>query len=128
MLTTSPLKTSTAPRKYSQTGTFIGLLVVRAPAQLHLNHAVTAQEEFKEQAAMVDRRNGLMVVKIEYLRGALEQMEKSRKIAEQELVDAGERVGLLHSQSTSLLNYKKKLESDLVHIAESQVNKSRKFD
>merc|ERR1711915_393310 len=33
-----------------------------------------------------------------------------------ELVDASERVGLLHSQNTSLLNTKKKLEADLVQI------------
>jgi len=52
----------------------------------------------KEQASMVDRRNGLMVAEIEELRAALEQTERGRKVAEQELVDASERVGLLHSQ------------------------------
>lgn len=67
-------------------------------AQLHLDDAVRAQEDFKEQAAMVDRRNGLMMAEIEELRAALEQTERSRKTAEQELVDASERVGLLHSQ------------------------------
>ncbi|KAM7413935.1 hypothetical protein PAMA_018974 [Pampus argenteus] len=85
-------------------------------AQLHLDDAVRAQDDLKEQAAMVDRRNGLMVAEIEELRAALEQTERGRKIAEQELVDASERVGLLHSQNTSLLNTKKKLESDLVQI------------
>uniref|UniRef100_A0A3P9HJ03 Myosin heavy chain n=1 Tax=Oryzias latipes TaxID=8090 RepID=A0A3P9HJ03_ORYLA len=85
-------------------------------AQLHLDDAVRAQEDLKEQAAMVDRRNGLMVAEIEELRVALEQTERSRKIAEQELVDASERVALLHSQNTSLLNTKKKLESDLVQV------------
>uniref|UniRef100_A0A671VVR9 Myosin heavy chain, fast skeletal muscle-like n=1 Tax=Sparus aurata TaxID=8175 RepID=A0A671VVR9_SPAAU len=75
-----------------------------------------AQEDVKEQAAMVERRNGLMVAEIEELRAALEQTERSRKIAEQELVDASERVGLLHSQNTSLMNTKKKLETDLVQI------------
>ncbi|KAJ4948518.1 hypothetical protein JOQ06_020051 [Pogonophryne albipinna] len=85
-------------------------------AQLHLDDAVRAQEDFKEQAAMVDHRNGLMVAEIEELRAALEQTERSRKIAEQELVDASERVGLLHSQNTSLVNTKKKLETDLVQV------------
>lgn len=47
---------------------------------------------------MVERRNGLMMAEIEELRAALEQTERGRKIAEQELVDASERVGLLHSQ------------------------------
>uniref|UniRef100_A0A672ZW85 Myosin motor domain-containing protein n=1 Tax=Sphaeramia orbicularis TaxID=375764 RepID=A0A672ZW85_9TELE len=85
-------------------------------AQLHLDDAVRAQDDLKEQAAMVDRRNGLMVSEIEELRAALEQTERGRKVAEQELVDASERVGLLHSQNTSLLNTKKKLEADLVQI------------
>uniref|UniRef100_A0A3Q3G1G9 Myosin motor domain-containing protein n=1 Tax=Labrus bergylta TaxID=56723 RepID=A0A3Q3G1G9_9LABR len=85
-------------------------------AQLHLDDAVRAQEDLKEQAAMVDRRNGLMVAEIEELRAALEQTERSRKTAEQELVDASERVGLLHSQNTSLMNTKKKLESELVQV------------
>ncbi|XP_060932766.1 myosin heavy chain, fast skeletal muscle-like isoform X1 [Limanda limanda] len=85
-------------------------------AQLHLDDAVRAAEDLKEQAAMVDRRNGLMVAEIEELRVALEQTERGRKVAEQELVDASERVGLLHSQNTSLLNTKKKLESDLVQV------------
>ncbi|KAM3873785.1 myosin heavy chain, fast skeletal muscle-like isoform 1-T1 [Diretmus argenteus] len=85
-------------------------------AQLHLDDAVRAQEDFKEQAAMVDRRNGLMVAEIEELRVGLEQTERGRKVAEQELVDASERVGLLHSQNTSLLNTKKKLEADLIQV------------
>ncbi|CAL9694920.1 unnamed protein product [Knipowitschia caucasica] len=85
-------------------------------AQLHLDDAVRAQEDLKEQAAMVERRNGLMLAEIEELRAALEQTERGRKVAEQELVDASERVGLLHSQNTSLLNTKKKLEADLVQV------------
>jgi myosin protein heavy chain len=39
-----------------------------------------------------------MVAEIEELRAALEQTERGRKVAEQELIDASERVGLLHSQ------------------------------
>ncbi|XP_047457359.1 myosin heavy chain, fast skeletal muscle [Mugil cephalus] len=85
-------------------------------AQLHLDDAVRGQEDMKEQVAMVERRNGLMVSEIEELRAALEQTERGRKVAEQELVDASERVGLLHSQNTSLLNTKKKLETDLVQV------------
>ncbi len=70
-------------------------------AQLHLDDAVRGQEDMKEQVAMVERRNGLMVAEIEELRAALEQTERGRKVAEQELVDASERVGLLHSQVCS---------------------------
>ncbi|MCJ8744148.1 hypothetical protein PDJAM_G00115370 [Pangasius djambal] len=85
-------------------------------AQLHLDEAVRGQEEMKEQVAMVERRNNLMLAEIEELRTALEQTERGRKVAEQELVDASERVTLLHSQNTSLINTKKKLEADLVQI------------
>ena len=65
---------------------------------MHLDDAVRASEDMKEQAAMVDRRNCLMAAEIEELREGLEQTERGRKVAEQELVDASERVGLLHSQ------------------------------
>ena len=47
---------------------------------------------------MVERRNTLMLAEIEELRAALEQTKRSRQVVEQELVDASERVGLLHSQ------------------------------
>lgn len=67
-------------------------------AQLHLDDAQRGQEDMKEQVAMVERRNTLMQSEIEELRAALEQTERGRKVAEQELVDASERCGLLHSQ------------------------------
>ncbi|XP_009576187.1 PREDICTED: myosin-8, partial [Fulmarus glacialis] len=38
------------------------------------------------------------------------------KVAEQELLDASERVQLLHTQNTSLINTKKKLETDIAQI------------
>ncbi|XP_077414936.1 myosin heavy chain, fast skeletal muscle [Vanacampus margaritifer] len=85
-------------------------------AQLHLDEAIRGQEDMKEQVVMVERRNGLMLAEIEELRAALEQTDRARKVAEQELVDASERVGLLHSQNTSLINTKKKLESDFVQV------------
>ncbi|XP_058229624.1 myosin heavy chain, fast skeletal muscle-like [Hemibagrus wyckioides] len=84
--------------------------------QLHLDEAVRGQEDMKEQVAMVERRNNLMLAEIEELRVALEQTERGRKVAEQELVDASERVTLLHSQNTNLINTKKKLEADLIQI------------
>ena len=47
---------------------------------------------------MVERRANLLQAEIEELRVTLEQTERSRKIAEQELLDASERVQLLHTQ------------------------------
>ncbi|XP_064007216.1 myosin heavy chain, skeletal muscle, adult-like isoform X2 [Pogoniulus pusillus] len=84
--------------------------------QLHLDDAVRTQEDLKEQVAMVERRANLLQAEVEELRAALEQTERSRKLAEQELVDASERVQLLHTQNTSLINTKKKLENDITQI------------
>ncbi|KAF3813574.1 hypothetical protein GH733_018727 [Mirounga leonina] len=84
--------------------------------QLHLDDALRGQEDLKEQLAMVERRANLLQAEIEELRVTLEQMERSRKIAEQELLDASERVQLLHTQNTSLINTKKKLENDVSQL------------
>ncbi|XP_048821289.1 myosin heavy chain, skeletal muscle, adult isoform X1 [Lagopus muta] len=84
--------------------------------QIHLDDALRSQEDLKEQVAMVERRANLLQAEVEELRAALEQTERSRKVAEQELLDATERVQLLHTQNTSLINTKKKLETDIVQI------------
>ncbi|XP_076210097.1 myosin heavy chain, skeletal muscle, adult [Aptenodytes patagonicus] len=84
--------------------------------QLHLDDALRTQEDLKEQVAMVERRANLLQAEVEELRAALEQTERSRKVAEQELLDATERVQLLHTQNTSLINTKKKLETDIAQI------------
>ncbi|KAM6469821.1 myosin-3 [Liasis olivaceus] len=84
--------------------------------QLHLDDALRGQEDLKEQLAMIERRANLMQAEIEELRAALEQTERGRKMAEQELLDATERVQLLHTQNTSLINTKKKLEIDISQL------------
>ncbi|XP_072297034.1 myosin-7-like [Eucyclogobius newberryi] len=81
-------------------------------AQLQLDDSLRANDDLKENIAIVERRNILLQAEVEELRAALEQTERSRKLAEQELLDVTERVQLLHSQNTSLLNQKKKLEAD----------------
>ncbi|KAH0629555.1 hypothetical protein JD844_011707 [Phrynosoma platyrhinos] len=85
-------------------------------SQLHLDDALRGNEDLKEQLAMVERRNTLMTTELEEMRAALEQTERARKVCEQELADASERVQLLHSQNTSFLNTKKKLETDLAQF------------
>ncbi|KFQ71171.1 Myosin-3, partial [Phaethon lepturus] len=84
--------------------------------QIHLDDALRTQEDLKEQVAMVERRANLLQAEVEELRAALEQTERSRKVAEQELLDATEPVQLLHTQNTSLINTKKKLETDIAQI------------
>ncbi|KAE8587061.1 hypothetical protein XENTR_v10021854 [Xenopus tropicalis] len=96
--------------------------------QLQLDEAIRAQEDLKEQVAVTERRNNLFQAEIEENRAGLEQTERSRKIAEQELLDASERLQLLHSQNTSLINSKKKLESDICQLqneAEEAVQEAR---
>ncbi|XP_030610164.1 myosin-1-like [Archocentrus centrarchus] len=83
---------------------------------IHLDEALRSQEDLKEQMALVERRSSLLQAEVEELRAALEQSERSRKLAEGELADACERVGLLHSQNTSLLNSKRKLDADLSQL------------
>lgn len=55
-------------------------------------------EELKEQVAVTERRNNLLTAEVEELRAMLEQNDRSRKLAEHELLEATERVNLLHSQ------------------------------
>lgn len=63
-----------------------------------MDDAIRSQDDLKEQLAMVERRANLMQAEIEELRASLEQTERSRRVAEQELLDANERVQLLHTQ------------------------------
>ncbi|KAF7708892.1 hypothetical protein HF521_017949, partial [Silurus meridionalis] len=85
-------------------------------AQLQLDDALRANDEFKENIAIVERRNNLQQAELDELRALVEQTERCRKLAEQELLDVSERVQLLHSQNTSLLNQKKKLEGDTAQL------------
>uniref|UniRef100_A0A3Q4N9J0 Myosin, heavy chain 7B, cardiac muscle, beta a n=1 Tax=Neolamprologus brichardi TaxID=32507 RepID=A0A3Q4N9J0_NEOBR len=81
--------------------------------QLELDETTHKNEELKEQVAVTERRNNLLTAEVEELRATLEQNDRSRKLAEHELLEATERVNLLHSQNTGLINQKKKLEGDL---------------
>ncbi|XP_068120018.1 myosin-1B-like [Hyperolius riggenbachi] len=84
--------------------------------QIQLDELGRANDDLKEHLALAERRNLLQQTEIEELRTALEQTEKIRKVAEQELLDVTERVQLLHSQNTGLINAKKKLESDVTQL------------
>ncbi|XP_068104682.1 myosin-1B-like [Hyperolius riggenbachi] len=85
-------------------------------SQVQLDDSLRSQEDLKEQLAVVERRSNLQQTEMEEIRSALEQTDRSRKVAEQELIDTSERVQLLHSQNTSLINTKKKLENDLSQL------------
>ncbi|XP_039680166.1 myosin heavy chain, skeletal muscle, adult-like [Perca fluviatilis] len=100
-------------------------------AQVHLDEALHSQEDFREQLAIAERRNNLMMAENEEIRAALEQSERSRKLAEQELIDVSERIQLLNSQNSSLQNNKKKMECDLAQLQsemEDAVQEARDAD
>ncbi|XP_062376919.1 myosin-7-like [Sardina pilchardus] len=86
-------------------------------AQLQLDDALRNNDDLKENTAIVERRSNLLQAELDELRSLVEQTERGRKLAEQELLDVSERVQLLHSQNTSLLNQKKKLESDTSQLS-----------
>lgn len=66
--------------------------------QLELDETLHQNEELKEQAAVTERRNGLLAAEVEELRVLLEQNDRTRKLAEQELLECSARVNLLHTQ------------------------------
>ncbi|XP_078081482.1 myosin-4-like [Mustelus asterias] len=110
---------------------FRNLQVQFKECQLNLDEAVRCQDDLKEQLSMTERRCTLQLAEIEELRAALEQTDRARKVAEQELVDASERVQLLHTQNTSLINTKKKLETDISQLQnelEDAIQESRNAD
>ncbi|CAL8392170.1 unnamed protein product [Gadus morhua 'NCC'] len=84
--------------------------------QIHLDDATHGNDDLRENIALVERRNNLIQAELEELRSALEQTERGRKLAEHELTEATERMQLLHSQNTSLINQKKKHEADVLHL------------
>ena len=57
-------------------------------SQLHLDEAVRASDDLKENTAIVERRNNLLQAELDELRSLVEQTERGRKLAEQELLDA----------------------------------------
>ncbi|XP_053704649.1 myosin-7B-like [Synchiropus splendidus] len=81
--------------------------------QVELEDKIQLANQLKEQVALVERRCTLMAAEEQELRGVLEQTDRSRKMAEHELVEVAERANLLNVQNTGLLNQKRKLETDL---------------
>ncbi|NXH00331.1 MYH7 protein, partial [Loxia leucoptera] len=85
--------------------------------QIELDDTQRHNDDLKEQVGALERRSNLLLAEVEELRAALEQAERSRKLAEQELLESTERVTLLHSQNMGLINQKKKLEADVSQLS-----------
>ncbi|XP_040904980.1 myosin-7B-like [Toxotes jaculatrix] len=81
--------------------------------QVELEDKVQLTNQLREQIVLLERRCSLMTAEEEELRGILEQTDRTRKMAEHELVEVTERVNLLTTQNTGLVNQKRKIEADL---------------
>lgn len=66
--------------------------------QLELDEKLYVLSQLKEQMVMLERRCSLLTAEEEELRGVLEQTDRSRKVAEHELVEVAETVNLLTKQ------------------------------
>lgn len=66
--------------------------------QLELDEKLYLLSQLKEQMVMLERRCSLLTAEEEELRGILEQTDRSRKVAEHELVEVAETVNLLTKQ------------------------------
>merc|ERR1711990_1082826 len=76
--------------------------------QMSIDDSDRQADDIKEQCAVTERRQNLLQAEIDELRVSVEQADKGRKMAEQELMEANERANLLHSQNTALANQKAK--------------------
>ncbi|XP_077414063.1 myosin-7-like [Vanacampus margaritifer] len=84
--------------------------------QVELEDKAQLANQLREQVVLLERRCMLMADEGEELRGALEQANRSRKIAEHELVEVAERANMLTTQNAGLVSHKKKLEGDVCHL------------
>ncbi|KAG7224353.1 hypothetical protein INR49_004660 [Caranx melampygus] len=81
--------------------------------QVELEDKVQLTNQLREQIVLLERRCSLMTAEEEELREILEQTDRARRMAEHELVEVAERVNLLTTQNSGLVNQKRKMEADL---------------
>ncbi|XP_028611419.1 myosin-15 [Grammomys surdaster] len=106
-----------ANRQVSQTTRALGQLQGQMKdLQQQLDDSIYQNKDLKEQVALAEQRNILLQSELEELRSLQEQTERGRKLAEKELLEATERINLFHTQNTSLLSQKRKLEADAAQV------------
>ena len=81
----------------------------------------------KESYALSHRRAEILTGEISEMRGNLEQIERTRKVAETELVESRDRANMLHQQNTSYINQKRKHERELQAISDEVFKLLRKL-
>lgn len=85
--------------------------------QLELEEKLQMTNQLREQITLLERRCSLMTAEKDELKDVLDLTDRARKSAEHELVEVSERVHLLASQNSGLVNHKKKLEVDVVQLS-----------
>ncbi|XP_010836860.1 PREDICTED: myosin-15 [Bison bison bison] len=116
-LTEMELQLSCASRQASEATKSLGQLQTQVKdLQVQVDDSTCLNSELKEQVAVAERRNALLQAEVEELRSLQEQTERSRRLAEEELLEATEKINLFHAQNTSLLSQKKKLEVDVARM------------
>ncbi|XP_027369819.1 myosin-15 [Bos indicus x Bos taurus] len=116
-LTEMELQLSCASRQASEATKSLGQLQTQVKdLQVQVDDSTCMNSELKEQVAVAERRNALLQAEVEELRSLQEQTERSRRLAEEELLEATEKINLFHAQNTSLLSQKKKLEVDVARM------------
>jgi chromosome segregation ATPase len=84
--------------------------------QSQLDDQERQKAEIRESAVAADRRSNNLMCELEELRSALEQADRARKAAENDLHDAVDRMNEMNSINTGLVAQKRKLESDLTAL------------
>ncbi|XP_057552632.1 myosin-15 [Hippopotamus amphibius kiboko] len=116
-LTEMELQLSCANRQVSEATKSLGQLQIQTKdLRAQLEDSTCLNGELKEQMVVVEQRSVLLQAELEELRSLQEQTERSRRLAEEELLEATEKVNLFHAQNMSLLSQKKKLEVDVARI------------
>lgn len=73
-------------------------------------------DNIREEVSIKTRRSEMLSTELEELRANIEQIERARKLAEQELIESRDRATLLHAQNNNLINQKRKTERELQDI------------
>uniref|UniRef100_H2QN23 Myosin heavy chain 15 n=1 Tax=Pan troglodytes TaxID=9598 RepID=H2QN23_PANTR len=111
------LQLSCANRQVSEATKSLGQLQIQIKdLQMQLDDSTQLNSDLKEQVAVAERRNSLLQSELEDLRSLQEQTERGRRLSEEELLEATERINLFYTQNTSLLSQKKKLEADVARM------------
>ncbi|EHH16037.1 hypothetical protein EGK_11263 [Macaca mulatta] len=111
------LQLSCANRQVSEATKSMGQLQIQIKdLQMQLDDSTQLNSDLKEQVAVAERRNSLLQSELEDLRSLQEQTERGRRLSEEELLEATERINLFYTQNTSLLSQKKKLEADVAQM------------